>query len=71
VATEVDTLEGNPATQIVELARRRRADMIIVGSRGRGAVAGTLLGSVSKAVVNSADCPVLVVRPTAPSRQAA
>jgi nucleotide-binding universal stress UspA family protein len=71
VLGEVDTLEGNPATQIVELARRRRADMIIVGSRGRGAVAGTLLGSVSKAVVNSADCPVLVVRPTAPSRQAA
>lgn len=45
--------------------RHRRVDMIIVGSRGRGAVVGTLLGSVSKAVVNGAACPVLVVRPPA------
>lgn len=72
VATDVDVLEGNPATQIVQLARHRRVDMIIVGSRGRGAVVGTLLGSVSKAVVNGAACPVLVVQaPAAAGRLAA
>jgi nucleotide-binding universal stress UspA family protein len=71
VAAEVEMLEGNPATQIVELARRRGVDMIVLGSRGRGAVAGTLLGSVSQAVVNRADCPVLVVRPAAATRRAA
>ena len=71
VAAEVDMLEGDPATRILELARHRDVDMIVLGSRGRGAVAGTLLGSVSKAVVNGAGCPVLVVRPPAPSRRAA
>ena len=71
VATEVDALEGNPARQIVDLALRRGVEMIVLGSRGRGAVAGTLLGSVSKAVVSSAGCPVLVVRPTSPARRAA
>ncbi len=46
---------------IVELARSRDVDVIVVGSRGLGAVAGTLLGSVSRAVVHDADRPVLVV----------
>lgn len=43
------------------LERGRGAQLIVVGSRGRGGVAGLLLGSTSIKVLRSADCPVLVV----------
>lgn len=62
---ETEILEGHPAEAIVELARSRDVDLIIVGSRGRGAIAGAVLGSVSEAVVHRADRPVLVVKPRA------
>jgi nucleotide-binding universal stress UspA family protein len=62
VESESEILEGDPAERIVELARVRDADLLVVGSRGLGAVAGALLGSVSSAVVHSADRPVLVVK---------
>jgi nucleotide-binding universal stress UspA family protein len=39
------------------------ADVIVVGSHGRGAIERLLLGSVSEQVVRHAPCPVLVVRP--------
>ncbi len=71
VDTEVEILEGDPAEQIVELARLRDADLIVVGSRGLGAVAGALLGSVSWAIVHHADRPVLVVGQAAQAEQQA
>lgn len=58
---EEEILEGEPAEAIVELAKARDAAAIVVGSRGLGAVAGALLGSVSSAVIHRADRPVLVV----------
>jgi nucleotide-binding universal stress UspA family protein len=63
--TEVQTavLEGDPAEAIVRFGRAREVDLIVVGSRGRGAIAGALLGSVSEGVVHRADRPVLVVKP--------
>jgi nucleotide-binding universal stress UspA family protein len=61
VEADEEILEGDAAEQIVELARARDATMIVVGSRGHGAVAGALLGSVSSAVIHRSDRPVLVV----------
>jgi nucleotide-binding universal stress UspA family protein len=62
VVAETELLEGDPAEQILDLARLRDAELIVVGSRGRGAVAEALLGSVSHAIVHEADRPVLVAR---------
>lgn len=54
-------LKGTPEQQIIEEARRWKADLIVVGSHGRG-FWGRMLGSVSDAVVHHAPCSVLVVR---------
>jgi len=62
VAAETELLEGHPAERILDLARRRGADLVVVGSRGRGAVTEALLGSVSQAIVHDADRPVLVAK---------
>jgi nucleotide-binding universal stress UspA family protein len=53
---------GDAAEEIIVQAKGRRADLIVVGSRGHGRLAGLLLGSVAQKVVTHAPCPVLVVR---------
>jgi nucleotide-binding universal stress UspA family protein len=55
---------GIPADEIVAFADSIDADLIVVGSRGRGPVASALLGSVSQAVLSKALRPVLIVRGT-------
>jgi nucleotide-binding universal stress UspA family protein len=57
-------LHGDPATEIVEYAEVLGADLIVVGSRGHGALASVLLGSVSRGVVARSQRAVLVVRAT-------
>mgnify|MGYP001165592713 CR=1 FL=1 len=54
-------LKGNPPQQIVDIAEEWGADLIVVGSHGRG-FWGRLLGSVSDGVVHHAPCSVMVVR---------
>ena len=54
---------GDPGDMIVEAAEAEQADMVLVGSHGRGAVGRFFIGSVSEHVVRHAPCPVLVVRP--------
>ncbi len=58
---------GDPGDMIVEAAEAEHADMVLVGSHGRGPVGRLLLGSVSEHVVRNAPCPVLVVRPREPA----
>ena len=58
---------GEPATVLAELAEQRRAELVVVGSRGRGAWRSAAMGSVSAELVRLAPCPVVIVprkRPT-------
>lgn len=57
-----DTLFGHAAREIVEDAKLHDVDVIVMGSRGRGDLAGLVLGSTAHKVIHLADRPVLVVR---------
>lgn len=52
---------GDPAETIMTIAAREQADLVVVGKRGVGAISQILLGSVSRSVVDKAQCPVTVV----------
>ena len=60
VTTHAHVREGNPADVLVQ--ESKDAELLVVGSRGRGGFASLLLGSVSTAVTHHAACPVVVVR---------
>lgn len=53
---------GEPAKEIIELARQQKIDLIIMGSRGLSSVEEIVLGSVSHKVIQNAPCPVMVVK---------
>ena len=55
-------LHGNPSEVLCELTAS--AGLLVVGTHGRGVLGELLLGSVSRALIHSARCPVAVVRPT-------
>ena len=54
--------EGPTVEHIVREAQDQRVDLIVIGTRGSGAIERTLLGSVSPYVVAHAPCPVTMVR---------
>lgn len=64
-ATEVEVkrviLRGRAPDTLIKVAQG--ADMLVVGSRGRGGFRGLLLGSVSQQIAHHGDCPVVIVRP--------
>lgn len=55
-------LEGDPATAIVGEARRRKAGLIVLGSRGLSDLKGLVMGSVSHKVLQLSDCPCVTVK---------
>ena len=60
VSTEV--LTGHPATVIVNVARARKCDLIVMGTHGRTGLPHLFMGSVAEKVTRLAPCPVLTVR---------
>ncbi len=55
-------LEGRAADEILDLAERTEADLVVIGSRGLGTVGRIALGSVSEAVIHHSHWPVLMLR---------
>jgi nucleotide-binding universal stress UspA family protein len=53
---------GEAAEEVLSLAEELEADLIVVGTRGRGVIGRALMGSVSDSVVRQAPCPVVVAR---------
>ncbi len=64
-----EVLAGQPAARIIESAAGHNADLVVMGTHGRGAVKGLLLGSVAAQVVRTAPCPVLTIRDSATTKR--
>ncbi len=59
---ETELREGKAAPLILDAAQRFRADLIVLGTHGRGGLEHLFLGSVAARIVRKANCPVLTVR---------
>jgi nucleotide-binding universal stress UspA family protein len=66
IVFEEQLIEGEPATEIVRLARELPADLVVMGTHGRTGLGRLLMGSVAEQVMRKAPCPVLTVK--APAR---
>lgn len=53
---------GDPAVQIVKMAEKENYQLIVMGSRGLGAIKGIVMGSVSYKVLQLSHCPVLIIK---------
>jgi nucleotide-binding universal stress UspA family protein len=62
VSYVLERLSGDTVDEIVTAADSMDADVIVIGSRGRGPMTSALLGSVSRGVLNESRRPVLIVR---------
>ena len=59
---ETELKEGKPGPLILEAAQRHNAELIVLGTHGRGGIEDWFIGSVAARVVRKARCPVLTVR---------
>jgi nucleotide-binding universal stress UspA family protein len=66
VPLAAEVIEGGPARTIVERASTLPADLVVLGTHGRGGFERLVLGSVTERVLRHAPCPVLTVPPRAP-----
>jgi nucleotide-binding universal stress UspA family protein len=64
VRVETRLAEGNPAEQIIRLAREVPCELVVMGTHGRTGLGRLLMGSVAEQVVRKAPCPVLTVKQT-------
>jgi nucleotide-binding universal stress UspA family protein len=69
VVSTTALLRGETVEELVAYAAAREVDLIVVGTRGHGAVTGALLGSVSQGLLREARCPVAIVRAAADARE--
>jgi nucleotide-binding universal stress UspA family protein len=53
---------GDPAGEIIGIAEKENADLLIIGSRGLGTIKSAVIGSVSQKVAHQAKCPVMIVK---------
>jgi nucleotide-binding universal stress UspA family protein len=60
VTVEPSAIEGSAASVLLDAAEH--ADLLVVGSRGKGGLAGLLLGSISQQMAQHAPCPVVIHR---------
>jgi nucleotide-binding universal stress UspA family protein len=60
--SEMKLVEGNPAEELIKVAKATQAGLIIAGSQGKGAVEHFLLGSTSTRLAAHADCPVAIFK---------
>ena len=63
-AVDTSVWYGPPAEAIVEAARFRRADLIVMSSHGRSGVGRLVLGSVAETVLRASTVPILLLRPS-------
>jgi nucleotide-binding universal stress UspA family protein len=54
--------QGDPSASLIEACKQSDAEMLVLGSRGRGGFAGLLLGSVGQECAANAPCPVLICK---------
>jgi nucleotide-binding universal stress UspA family protein len=59
---DIDLAEGDPASEILKVARQRQCDLIVMGTHGRTGLRHLLMGSVAERIVRKASCPVLTAR---------
>ena len=54
--------DGDPAIEILGVAREARCDLIVMGTHGRSGLAHLVMGSVAERVVREGPCPVLTIK---------
>ena len=58
--------EGNPTSEIREIARKRRVSLVIIGNHGRNSLEESLLGSTSEKIARKCNIPTLIIKPNEP-----
>lgn len=59
---KIITREGNVASEIIQYSKRQKTDLIVMGSKGLGAVLKFFIGSISSKIANHSLCSVLIVK---------